>query len=91
MIERVIRAMGFEPVADIDQFWRWWSVRLQLLAAAIGTAGVAFNQLPPAWTAAFPQWLGTALTAAAVSATILGVLLRGADQASLRHDKRGDP
>lgn len=80
MIERIIRAMGFEPVADIDQFWRWWSVRLQLLAAAIGAAGIAFNQLPPTWTAAFPQWVGTVLTTAAVSTTLLGVLLRGAAQ-----------
>ncbi|KAB7769347.1 hypothetical protein [Xanthomonas maliensis] len=64
--EKAVRVLGLEPVADIANFKRWWSVKLDAAALAVGAVALSYTQLPDGWRAALPQsmvaWLaGTGL------------------------------
>ncbi len=81
--ERVNRAFGAVPVADINNWRKWWSTRLSMLAAALAAAATAYNALPDGWRNALPDWVGTVLGGAAVVVAALIPLARGVSQPAL--------
>ncbi len=82
-IEGVIRAFGGVPVADINNWRKWWSTRLSMLSASLAAAATAYNALPDGWRTSMPDWIGTGLGGAAVVVAALIPLARGISQPGL--------
>ncbi len=89
--EKVIRAVGAKPVADIHNWRKWWTTKLSLLAAALGGGALAFSALPAKWQDDFPSNLGVILGGTAVAIGILIPLVRGTEQPKLRDCDDGRP
>lgn len=85
--EKVIRAMGATPVPDIDDWKKWWSTKLSLLAAALAAASTAYAAMPDGWVSALPGWVGTVLGGATVVVAVLIPLVRGIAQPALTQEK----
>lgn len=85
--EKVIRAAGAKPVADIRNWRKWWTTRLSLLAAALGGGALAYSALPVRWQDDLPSWLGVALGGTAVGIGFLLPLVRGVEQSSLKDNQ----
>lgn len=66
-------------VADIHNFWRWWSVQLGLLAGAFGAAATAYAGmlvLVPQWGNQMPSWFGLVVCGGSSACAFAGVLAR---------------
>lgn len=71
-------------VDDINDFWKWWSVRFGVIAAAFAATVAAYALLPPDMLPAIPAWAKQVLAAGTLGFTFLSVLSRGVDQPSLK-------
>lgn len=80
---KVIRALGLEPVADVHNWQRWWSAKLDAMAIAVGAIAVAYTQLPGDWQSALPSWLLTALAVIGLVIKSASLIFRGAKQPEL--------
>lgn len=87
MLPRVIRALGLEPVADVHNWQRWWSAKLDAMAIAVGSIAVAYTQLPADWQAALPPWLLTALAIIGLVIKSASLIVRGVKQPGLHEDE----
>jgi hypothetical protein len=80
-------------IADIEHFWRFWSVRWHLVAGAC-TGTLAVYASAKAFGAEVvkhvPQWTLDVLIYGALVCTFAGVLSRGLDQPKLRAGKPDD-
>jgi hypothetical protein len=81
-------------VDDIEHFWKFWSVRLGVLAAACGAGLAAWgaaNAIDPRLVRHFPQWTLDALSFGSVIFSTAAVLARAVAQPRLQPPpKEGD-
>lgn len=86
MLPKMIRALGLEPVADVHNWQRWWSAKLDAMAIAVGSIAVAYTQLPPDWQAALPPGLLTVLAIVGLVIKSASLIVRGVKQPDLHKD-----
>lgn len=70
-------------IDDFDKFWRFWSVRFGVLAAACGAGATSYagaKALDPALVAGIPQWLLTACVTGSMLFSVGSVLARALKQ-----------
>jgi hypothetical protein len=73
-----------KPVDDIQHFWKWWSVRFGVLAAAFAGTAAAYALLPSDMLPSIPAWAKQIIAAGTLGFTFLSLLSRGVDQPKLR-------
>jgi len=81
--EKAVRALGLEPVSDIGNFKRWWSVKLDAAAIAVGAVALSYGELPDEWRAALPQNMVAWLAGAGLVIKAAALIARGARQTKL--------
>lgn len=75
-----------EFIHDLHNFWRFWSVRFGLVAAACSTSLGAYataRAIDPTVVAGIPQWALTALTVGSMAGIFASILARGVKQSKL--------
>lgn len=88
ILPKIVRAVGLQPVADVHNWQRWWSAKLDAMAIAVGAVALAYSQLPDDWKAALPHWLMAALAIAGLVIKSASLILRGAKQPGLHEEER---
>ncbi|MFK3845298.1 hypothetical protein [Stenotrophomonas sp. NPDC078853] len=86
ILRKLIRAAGLEPVADLHNWHKWWSAKLDAAALMVGSVAVAYSQLPDDWRSAMPGWSLTALAVTGLLIKSASLILRGAKQPELTKD-----
>lgn len=79
---------GFNWTGDIENFWKFWSVRLGLIAGACCAGMAAYaaaKTLDPLFVAHFPQWTLDVLSYGSVVFGVAAFIARGIDQPNLRN------
>lgn len=83
------------PVDDIENFWKFWSVRFGLLAGACCAGMAAYataRNFDPVFVAHFPVWITDALAYGSVVFGVAAFISRGIDQPSLAKNRNNpDP
>lgn len=88
--EKAIRAVGLQPVDDIQNFRRWWSVKLDAAALLVGAAAMSYGELPDDWRAALPHNMVAVLAGVGLVIKTASLFLRGAKQRRLCPPKERD-
>lgn len=70
-------------IPDINNFWRFWSVRLAILSGAFSAVTAAYIALPPDWLPGIPQAAKTVLAFGALCTAFGAALARGVVQSNL--------
>lgn len=70
-------------IPDINNFWRFWSVRLAILSGAFSAVTAAYIALPPDWLPTIPQAAKTVLAFGALGTAFGAALARGVVQSNL--------
>lgn len=89
-----IGKLEFHPVVDIEDFWKFWSVRIGLLAGAccVGMAAYATaRNFDPVFVAHFPTWIIDALSYGSVIFGVAAFIARGIDQPNLNKTRVQNP
>lgn len=79
---------GLNLIADVENFWKFWSVRLGVVAGACCAGMAAYaaaKALDPAFVLHFPQWLLDVLAYGSVVFGTAAFIARGIDQPKLRN------
>ncbi|MBB5862605.1 MULTISPECIES: hypothetical protein [Xanthomonas] len=81
--EKAVRALGLEPVPDIANFKRWWSVKLDAAALAVGAVALSYGELPDEWRSALPPNMVAWIAGAGLAIKAAALIARGARQPKL--------
>lgn len=88
-----ILKIEIHPVSDIENFWKFWSVRLGVLAGACCAGMAAYataRNFDPVFVAHFPGWIINTLSYGSVVFGVAAFIARGIDQPSLNKKSDSD-
>lgn len=75
--------MNLQFVPDIQNWPRWWSVRLSILSGAFSAVIAAYMTLPPDWLPALPTAFKQAMAIGALASAFAAAIARGIAQPKL--------